>query len=94
MNCKVCGKNPVPEPEIIVNGGALQKTPEGAEWGKNLVGFFNISLHAHDNKKGCWIDIEKGAPFGQFEFGFCSIDCMRKYFNGLCDEMQKQIDNR
>lgn len=42
-------------------------------------------------EKDVFVDIAANAPWGQFELYFCSTACTRAFFNGLVDELERQL---
>lgn len=101
--CPQCGENKVMEPHsmAILAGGALRVTDgknRCAEMIDDGAGFLDLFWHgAHVNMGGSGVDPEISAqvsladwtPSGQFEFYFCSTNCLRSFFNACVDELER-----
>jgi hypothetical protein len=81
---------------VYVSGGAID------ERGRNkshIEGFFSIGVHTadsecHENVHLNLVDDVKG---GQFDFSFCSVACLRKWFLSVVADLESretQASNR
>jgi hypothetical protein len=103
MMCPWCGEQKVGEPHSFValnGGGMLRQEGDDAVISQDIAGFCILLFHgahpedggsgAHPDKSAI-VDIADGTPFGQFELYFCSTACTRAFFNGLVDELERQL---
>lgn len=91
--CRCCGEKYTKDGVFIcLNGGALKSNSEEAEMSSDLVGFLSLTLHDHNyNGKGGYLPIADNTKNGQFEFYFCSTQCLRKFLNHLVDRFEDGI---
>jgi hypothetical protein len=73
---------------LALNGGALMRdlatgaaTPDG-----NLIGFLKIANHGVADV-GAGVTICRDTPLGQYEFYFCSKDCLGAFFAQVVGEL-------
>jgi len=90
MKCVGCRK-PLKKGEfVILNGGAMIKTKNGAMMGdKNLIGFLNINNHFDSKKNYQTMVITDKSPNGQFEFYACSHKCLVNFLTKLIMHLKK-----
>ena len=100
--CAHCGVRRVLEPHSFahINGGALlmDRTRRNGLPDERMDGFLSLTWHgAHDGGRGAnpdvyvvssIVDDERG---GQFEFYFCSINCLRRFLNDAVDRLVAQV---
>jgi hypothetical protein len=85
MDCIGCHKKLKKGEFVVLNGGAMVKTKNGASMGnKNLIGFLSVNNHFDSKKNYRSMCLMDNAPNGQFEFYACSHKC-------LADFMSRQI---
>jgi hypothetical protein len=93
--CECCGKKHTKDLDgvfICLGGGALKGNKRMAEMSSELVGFLSLTLHDHNyNGKGGYLPIADNTKNGQFEFYFCSTQCLRKFLNHLVDRFEDGI---
>ena len=96
--CPVCKGKLSGEPGsfAFVNGGALRKIDEDtASMAPDLLGFLSLGFHgAHgegENSPSAFVPIAEEVPMGQFEYYFCSIACLRGFFSGAVDELERRL---
>lgn len=75
--------------------GSISPEIAVAKWGD--VGFWILEWHRMKNNKvkgdtAANLDIVKDSKHGQFDLYFCSIQCLRTFFNEIVDEFEKVID--
>lgn len=91
--CGCCGEKYTKNGEFIcLDGGALKGNSKEAEMSSNLIGFLSITLHDHNyHGKGGYLQIAECTRNGQFEFYFCSTQCLRKFLNYLVDRFEEGL---
>lgn len=100
--CPICKKCKVYEPHsfVFIGGGALSLDEEGdSKKSNDMIGYFDFSWHGHhyknvhDNKKDNYFTmrIVEDSKQGQFGFYFCSTKCLRRFFNYLVDDFEKEL---
>ena len=93
--CPICGTDRTKLNGIFfgINGEAMEFESEGNAnmTGDNVMGFLNVYYHNHDNMQG--FDIVENSDCGQFEFTFCSIECMQLFFDQIINEIKRKIIN-
>lgn len=103
--CPKCGENAVMEPHamVILGGGAMRVTDletRSAEMARDCVGFLDLFWHgAHgdgdaaesEGDVSTHLSIAEWTPSGQFEFYFCSTDCLRAFFNACVDALDAKV---
>ena len=89
--CRCCGEECKTDGRFIcLGGGALKGNAKEAEMSSDLVGFLSISLHDHNYQgKGGYLPIADNTKNGQFEFYFCSTQCLRKFLSYLVDMFEE-----
>jgi hypothetical protein len=103
--CPVCKKNKVFEPHsfAVLDGGALLMNRKKDEGGPspNMDGFLNFIWHgAHDGDIGIDSEVDALLPIadevrgGQFDFYFCSTNCLRTFLNKCVDELENRIEKQ
>ena len=83
--CPYCKENPINS----IKGFA--QISGGADEGNN--GFLYLMFHqepAEENENAA-IFIAENINDGQFDIQFCSITCMRSFFNSICDELETRV---
>lgn len=89
--CAVCGKHDT-FPGIVLNFGALKKKSKNSYYrSKDLIGFFTLTWH---DELTITVPIADNLPYGQADLSFCSMKCLRKFFNLCVDEFEKKIGNK
>ena len=98
--CPVCKKNKVLEPHsmVVFEAGACCANSRVKD---KIEGYMDIAWHeGHglDQKgrkfnRSAQIVLAEDVKGGQFSFYFCSFKCFRKWFNGLIDNLEKQMKN-
>lgn len=55
-----------------------------------MEGFLSVQYHSREDSENCGfnIDIVDQSKGGQFDIYFCSINCMKLFFNNLIDEFE------
>lgn len=98
--CPVCRSSLAGEPGsfAFLNGGALRKRKDGsASMAPDLSGFLSLGFHgAHGpdrNEPSAHVQIADDVPLGQFEYYFCSVACLRGFFNQAVDELERRLQN-
>ncbi len=88
--CLSCGKK-TGGAFVALNGGALLRIGKSnsAAPNENLWSFLSIIDHGV-TKSGKPVRIVENEGYGQFEFYFCSTDCLRSFFSGLVDDFERQ----
>jgi hypothetical protein len=79
---------------FVLHGGALKKVNEEFFISTDdLVGFLSLSYHPGEDSKvsGATLDIVENSRLGQFDIYFCSIDCMRAFFNKSIDKLEAKL---
>ena len=100
--CPVCKKKKVFEPHsmVVLEGGACLNTKRLGVSGpdKNMEGFLSLHWHgAHDKGQGkqrdvyLTKDLATDVEGGQFEFCFCSIKCLKAWFNKILSDFEEEI---
>ncbi len=77
----------------VLNVGALEKVSKNTSMmSDKLEGFCHISYHPGEDSEenGFKVDIVEAAKCGQFDIYFCSINCMRTFFNTIVDTVEKK----
>ena len=94
--CIVCGETYDKEAVFVcLGGGALKGDEKQSKMSSDLVGFLSISLHDHNyHGKGGYLPIADNTARGQFEFYFCSTECLRKFLNILVDKFENGMKQR
>ncbi|MBI5653204.1 MAG: hypothetical protein HZC40_22575 [Chloroflexi bacterium] len=85
----------------ILNAGAMRPTaPECYEMAQDDAAFMTLSWHGNDtpnNPRGhgefATIRIADLVDTGQFEFYFCSTDCLRAFLNYCVDDLERRRAN-
>jgi hypothetical protein len=82
---------------IVINGGAMQYAHTGNPLNdydysytmldKLDIAFLRILNHG-PNEVIQSVDIIKSSPSGQFDLYLCSIDCLKKLFDNIIDELK------
>ena len=90
-----------PHAMVILGGGAMRVTDvetRSAEMARDCVGFLDLFWHGghgdDDESEGdvsTRLSIAEWTPSGQFEFSFCSTDCLRAFFNACVDALDAKI---
>ncbi len=85
----------------ILAGGAMRiidRRSRSADIAEDCIGFLDLVWHgAHDGGRGTdreihvRVPIAEDTPDGQFEFYFCSTDCLRSFFSTCVDALEKKI---
>ena len=91
--CPVCDRALSTQPGVFafLNGGALRKLDEAnADSADDLIGFMSIGMHGSQGEAAA-VRIADEAPAGQFEFCFCSIACLRSFFDKAIDELELRL---
>ena len=103
MLCPWCHSRSVGEPHSFAElfGGALRRTDENSyKSADDLSGFLGVGWHgAHpqeggigpDPHIGLSIELAATADAGQFEFYFCSTQCLRAFLNFCVDELEGAV---
>ena len=96
--CPICGTLAVCEPNNFAyfSGGALYRySKDLSSTHKKLEGFLSLGFHgAHDSNHSlpsASVAIAAETLDGQFECYFCSVACMRIFFNRCIDELEKKL---
>ncbi len=96
--CPVCSK-PFGEPNSFacIMGGAMKQVSKNLqEMDSELSGFLNISFYSsYSRGKGPrggvrTRELVVDSWNGQFDIYFCSIPCMKKFFDDMFDEMEAE----
>ena len=102
-SCPWCKQNKVLEPHsmAILNAGALAPDGENFQMFDKAATFFSLIWHgAHSDMNGLGRDpnlyaevkIVDTVSIGQFDFYFCSTECLRHFLNHCVDELERQIE--
>jgi hypothetical protein len=97
--CPVCGRKRVfePHPFATLAFGALLNTRHGAGLDERMDGFLNLVWHDghsevdHPRFACVTVPVADDVKGGQGEFYFCSTPCLRRFFNGLVDELDRRV---
>ena len=97
--CPVCGENRVFEPHSFatLSFGAMLNTRGGAGGDDRMDGFLNLVWHdAHSdvadrNVVYASVPVADDVQGGQGELYFCSTPCLRRFFKGLVDELDRRV---
>lgn len=95
--CPICGtdRTTLDSEFYVLNGGALKKIDtETYTHDENAIGFLNFAYHPAINSKrlGKTIDVIEYSKNGQFDIYFCSINCMRTFFDLIIREIETQAN--
>ena len=80
--CQICGTDikSLNHKFFHLNGDAMQVIGDiddgNAEMAIDCAGFLELCYHDHDMENPPYIEIVKNSGWGQFEFNFCSLDCL------------------
>jgi len=91
MSCDCCGKD-ITGNFININGGALLKSstiPDLSSSSNQLQEFLSINFHEDSSQtyESAVIVANDENSFGQFEWYFCSKECVRQFFNDWLDKI-------
>ena len=96
--CPKCGgtMNAEPGTFAFVAGGALRRTgKDTAVIAADLSGFLSIGLHGGhgqgENTPSGSVRIADDTANGQFEYYFCSTECLRGFLNSCVDELERVV---
>ena len=94
--CSVCGEIYDKDGVFIcLGGGALKGDEKASQISSELVGFLCLSLHDQNyHGKGGYLPIADNTSNGQFEFYFCSTNCLRTFFNTLVDKFENGLKHQ
>jgi hypothetical protein len=99
--CPICRGllNAEPGSFAFINGGALRRVDkQAAVPDAYLLGFLSVGFHgAHgqvEQAASASIHIAENVPIGQFEFYFCSTQCMREFFNECVNEVERKLSEQ
>lgn len=101
--CPWCKQNKVLEPHsmAILSGGALAPDGENFKIFDKAATFFSLIWHgAHSDMNGLGqypdryaeVNIVDTISIGQFDFYFCSTNCLRGFLNYCVDELEQRIE--
>jgi hypothetical protein len=104
--CPWCKKAKVHEPNsmAVLRAGALlrKKIKQNGYYlcsDNNMYGFLELHWHeAHDNKMGkekeigLIMSVAKEVKGGAYSLAFCSVKCMRSYFNAVFDMFETKVE--
>jgi hypothetical protein len=97
--CPVCGGPLSAEPGgfAFINGGALRKIDKDtAVPAADLIGFLSVGFHGGhsgiEQVPSASMYVADDVPTGQFEFYFCSTECLRGFFNQCVDALEQTIE--
>lgn len=92
--CPNCGRAFV-SGFAYLSGGALLLSPdnETSNETERLKAFLNIGFHGKDGdmRDSTGATLVDDVIGGQFDLNWCSIACMRLWFNRLMDEMENRL---
>ena len=79
-----------------MNGGALKKLDDrNSAPSPDLEAFLTLGYHgAHGGSKSepsATVSIAEDVPIGQFEYYFCSTECLRQFLNKCVDELERRV---
>lgn len=91
--CPICGtdRTTLNSEFYVLNGGVLKKNGKDAyTMDKDLIGFLSLYFHPGENSSKNWhrVDIVDGATNGQFDIHFCSIQCLRIFFDNIISKIE------
>lgn len=88
-NCTYCRKKNNGK-FVTLNGGTLKRDGNSTSImiQDDILAFLTLCDHGV-TKSGHHLEICDNEGFGQFEFYFCSIKCLRFFFNQLVDDFEK-----
>ncbi len=77
----------------FLNAGALRRIDaKNAEPAEDLVGFLVMGLHGGDAGRASGaVTVVNDSPQGQFEFSYCSTDCLRTFLNRCVDALEEKV---
>lgn len=92
--CPLCG-NTFANGAAYIMCGALAVDPvtrDEVEIPAELESHLNIGFHSSDTEvRGCAdITIVKDLHWGQFDLHFCSLACLRRWFNQVIDALEQE----
>ena len=85
--CPFCKEKP------ITSSNGFAQFSGGADNGDNAFMYFMYHHEPVEKEQNSVIHIAEDVKIGQFDIQFCSIKCMRGFFNTLFDEMENNIKN-
>src|SRR3954471_10600940 len=88
--CLLCDRSLSTQPGVFafLSAGALRKIDDAnADRAPDLLGFMSIGMHGSRGEAAA-VRIADEAPMGQFELCFCSIACLRSFFDKAVDELE------
>ncbi len=78
----------------VLSGGAMRVVDartRSAEIADDCTGFLCLDWHDHGTGVFSHLRLADETPAGQFEFYFCSADCLRGYLNASVDKLEASI---
>jgi hypothetical protein len=104
--CPICGADFVETGFVFFTGGVLPMKSKGnmiIKHNLNFRMFLDVGFHGNEftNEKLIPLGlpetytffsiIDKYGKDNEFEFNFCSVECLRKWFNRICDDLINEI---
>ena len=90
--CPICGtdRTKLDNKFFGLNGGALKKTGRDRFVpSEDLAGFLSLFYHSGESgENDQYLDIVELSRNGQFEFYFCSIECLQEFFNQIIEKIK------
>lgn len=93
MICLNCEKKVFSEKETFaaLTGGG--RDARNNDYNEDYIGYLKFCWRALPQEGGRLLDVglvkEEGSRGGQFEYYFCSIDCLRSYLNQHLDQLEE-----
>lgn len=82
--CPICGER-IRERLVYLSGGA---TADEKVDKSELRGFMAVGIHAADHRESKNLDVVVNSYGGQFDLGFCSVDCLDKFLQSLVERLR------
>jgi hypothetical protein len=94
--CLHCA-GPITEGVAYVSSGALllEQSHLNSNHDDGHLAFMHVGFHGKDSDMTDSADIEvvSDLPGGQFDLSFCSLACLKSWFDGMVDQLQADIDS-
>ena len=99
-SCVYCGLD-IANGVAYVSGGAYYAGENGVigdaikeKKGRYHLGFLNIGFHGNPDSLSADVCVVDDVYGGQYDISFCSLDCMKQWFNCIFNKIESELDQK